>query len=273
MPNHKNDIDPARDPRFSKAALTNERRIRKRQNRWNQFSRVLSDIDANTLKGPILDFGCGIGHFVVEGLKRGHDVWGVDSQESKIQRYHHLLSLLGNKNQWSDRVLIGDGCDLPFASERFSSVCSWYVLEHIRSPGGVLREMVRVLRPGGVLVVKAEDARNDWEGHYKIPWIPFLSGSLRNAWLDVFDKKHDPDLNLVEVTQPQVEAILRHLNCTIIEKAPEPEIGMDAHWILQTEQQVRSAAARTKEMLDAGKWRPRANSLFIYAVKNNHGMP
>lgn len=268
MENHDHIAGTIHGLRFVKETLMDSQKIKKSQNRWDQFIQTLSDINANVLKGPILDFGCGIGYFLVEGLKRDYNVWGVDARESKIQRYRRLLRYLNTTDRWGDRGLVGDGFDLPFASERFSCVCSWYVLEHVENPGGVLREMARILRPGGVLAIKAQDARNGWEGHYKIPWIPFLSGSLMKAWLEAFDKTLDPDLNVVEITQPQVEAVLTSLNCSVVVKAPQPEILIENHWQLRTERQVRAAAARIKGMLNTGQWRPQPENLFVYAVKN-----
>jgi SAM-dependent methyltransferase len=47
----------------------------------------------------------------------------------------------------------GDGQALPFASERFDTVLSLEVLEHVEEPDRLVREFARVLRPGGALLV------------------------------------------------------------------------------------------------------------------------
>ncbi|MFZ7125151.1 MAG: class I SAM-dependent methyltransferase [Desulfobacterales bacterium] len=258
-------VDPG-DPRFLPEALMDDRKIKKACNRWDQFFRTLSGIHPAALEGPILDLGCGIGHFVAEGLGRGHDVWGVDSRLSKILRYRNMLKHLDAPMKWHHRAVVGDGFELPFPSKRFSAVSSWYVLEHVWNPGGVLSEIVRILRPGGVVALKAQDARNGWEGHYKIPWVPFLSGSLRKVWLDVFEKASDSEKNVVEITQPQVEAILETLGCRIVKRAPDPQC-LYPNASLESASDVRSLAMEVKASWNSGTWRPQPENLFVYARK------
>ncbi|MCF8881061.1 class I SAM-dependent methyltransferase, partial [Hyphobacterium sp. SN044] len=49
---------------------------------------------------------------------------------------------------------------LPFADESFDLVVCLWVLEHLRSPENVLREVRRVLRPGGHFVFLTPNLRN-----------------------------------------------------------------------------------------------------------------
>ena len=49
--------------------------------------------------------------------------------------------------------LIGDGHFLPFKDNTFDAVISEAVLEHVHSPDGVVREIYRVLKPGGYICV------------------------------------------------------------------------------------------------------------------------
>lgn len=51
------------------------------------------------------------------------------------------------------RVVRADGCDLPFEKDSFDTVTSIQVLEHVYEPNLMFSELVRVLRPGGCLVV------------------------------------------------------------------------------------------------------------------------
>ncbi|MDW8068063.1 MAG: class I SAM-dependent methyltransferase [Anaerolineae bacterium] len=89
---------------------------------------------------PVLDLGCGDGHFGAVALPRPPDV-GLDPdahllREARRRRAYRLL-------------LRADGGRLPFPAGVFGTVISNCVLEHIPDVESVVREVARVLRPGG----------------------------------------------------------------------------------------------------------------------------
>ena len=47
-----------------------------------------------------------------------------------------------------------DACNLPFADDSFDLMVQFHVLEHIPDDGAAIREMVRVLKPGGLALVQ-----------------------------------------------------------------------------------------------------------------------
>ncbi len=77
-----------------------------------------------------------------------------------------------------------DGKRLPFGDGEFDVVWSWAVLEHLRWPEITLREVARVLRPGGLLL-----GRIDLRDHYQLrpgPWrerVEWLDCLRYPAWL------------------------------------------------------------------------------------------
>jgi ubiquinone/menaquinone biosynthesis C-methylase UbiE len=257
-----------RADKYGRRALLDPVKFHKGRSRWNQFAAAVERIGKDLRTGTILDAGCGVGHFILEGLQRGMNIWGVDPSAGKLRRYRKLIDLTGSPPDWRSRCLRADGEQLPFDADRFAAASSWYVLEHQRNPGVALREMVRVTRPGGVLAVKAQDSRRGWEGHCKIPWVPFLAGRLRQAWTEEFGVDVDKCRDVYEVTQPQVVAILESLGCTVAMQAPPPYDAVPRHWQIATEKQVRETARRIRAELEAGRWRPPPENLYVYAVKN-----
>lgn len=96
-------------------------------------------------RGPVLDVGCGVGQVVRRLLEQNVDAHGVDVAQANIER----------ARQWTDRCHWYDGSRLPFSDGFFQCVGALNVLEHVEDPEGFLKEMVRVTRPGGRIVVSS----------------------------------------------------------------------------------------------------------------------
>jgi SAM-dependent methyltransferase len=91
------------------------------------------------LDGRVLDVGCGIGDF----LKFRTNTVGVDINVNNVK----FCQSIGLK------VSLMEPDRLPFENEQFDGVIMDNVLEHVESPETLLRDVRRVLRPHGTLVV------------------------------------------------------------------------------------------------------------------------
>jgi SAM-dependent methyltransferase len=91
----------------------------------------------------LLDYGSGVGFFLLACREVGWQVRGLDFSEVAVRYGRERLGL--ELEARPDETLAA----LPSAS--FDVVTAWQVLEHLRRPGDTLRELVRVLRPGGYL--------------------------------------------------------------------------------------------------------------------------
>ena len=96
------------------------------------------------LDGPVLDIGCGDGTFV-QALRPAHRWVGIDPAVEPLSEAREAAAY------WS--LAVAEGGVLPFRDGAFASVVSNSTLEHIPDVQPVLREMYRVLRPGGAFVV------------------------------------------------------------------------------------------------------------------------
>jgi SAM-dependent methyltransferase len=90
--------------------------------------------------GAVLDFGCGTGGMLPH-LERFGDVSGVDGDEQAVAFCHQ-------RGREEVRYL-PPGHPLPFADAAFDLVTSFDVLEHIEDDVAALRELTRVVSPGG----------------------------------------------------------------------------------------------------------------------------
>lgn len=98
----------------------------------------------------LLDVGCGTGIIIPELLRRCDDVWAIDIQLQE----RSLLGMMEAEAIPSARVHLAtaDLLHLPFDDHQFDAVLLISILEHIEDLAAACREIVRVTRPGGVVV-------------------------------------------------------------------------------------------------------------------------
>lgn len=123
-----------------------------------------------------LDVGAGNGA-LARAVGRGFlEVWGLDLK---------FWSYPGDRDEpWRELLAVrASGEVLPFKNGSFDLVTSFSVLEHIRNQQQALREWVRVLKPGGVLLVQIPNRYFFVELHSSLPNPNFLPRGLRNSVL------------------------------------------------------------------------------------------
>lgn len=101
---------------------------------------------------PVLDWGCGRGHFSYYLLKRGYQVTAYSLEDPP-----QVFAALNAEERSRLTVVRGnDPLVLPFPARSFRAAFSVGVLEHVRELGGTesgsLNELRRVLMPGGTLI-------------------------------------------------------------------------------------------------------------------------
>ncbi len=126
----------------------------------------------------LLDIGCGPGTITV-GLARiiaPGELTALDLAESQLTlaRQHAAENKIQNA-----RFLSGSIYELPFAAGTFDVVFSHTVFEHLKEPVPALREIRRVLKPGGIVALRCPD----WDGFIVHPLTPALK-----AGIEMFEK-------------------------------------------------------------------------------------
>jgi ubiquinone/menaquinone biosynthesis C-methylase UbiE len=96
-----------------------------------------------------LDIGCGTGFLSLELASRGHRVTGVDFAPSMIARARKKAA----ERHATIRFEEADAEQLPFAAASFDIAVSRHLLWTLPNPERAMDEWIRVLRPGGRLVV------------------------------------------------------------------------------------------------------------------------
>jgi ubiquinone/menaquinone biosynthesis C-methylase UbiE len=96
-----------------------------------------------------LDIGCGTGFFSLELAFRGHRVTGVDFAPSMIAQARKKAA----ERQATIRYEEADAEQLPFAAGSFDMAVSRHLLWTLPHPERAMDEWIRVLRPGGRLII------------------------------------------------------------------------------------------------------------------------
>jgi SAM-dependent methyltransferase len=106
----------------------------------------------------ILDAGCGSGRNMVD-LARHGAVTGVELSHTSVELA---------RERSAGEVLEGSVMDMPFDSATFDLSVSLDVIEHLEDDVGALRELRRVTKPGGALLVTVPAYQWLWSGHDEI---------------------------------------------------------------------------------------------------------
>jgi SAM-dependent methyltransferase len=148
----------------------------------------------------VLDLGCGFGRHAFEAARRGAEVVALDAGADELRDVRSMFLAMLAGGELDERCHAGavraDARRLPFPDAAFDRVIAAEVLEHIPDDRGAMRELARVLRPGGVMAVTVprcgpemvnwllSDAYHDVPGgHVRIYRRSTLEARLRDCGL------------------------------------------------------------------------------------------
>jgi ubiquinone/menaquinone biosynthesis C-methylase UbiE len=126
------------------------------------------------VEAEVLEVGCGGGQLARSALERRADLrWtGLDTSTEQIARARER-----NASHEGATFVVGDALELPFPDARFDAVVSIASIKHWPDQAKGLSECVRVLRPGGQLLVveadrgcRLEDARS-FVSRWRLPTL------------------------------------------------------------------------------------------------------
>lgn len=123
---------------------------------------------AYTNGSRVLDIATGIGYgaFLLATEGKAKEVFGVDVSQEAIGAAKQKYEL----PNVTFRTVTGSG--LPFENEYFDTIVSFETVEHTAEPISFLKELRRVLKIGGTLVISTPNKRFHSHGRRK-PWNPF----------------------------------------------------------------------------------------------------
>jgi ubiquinone/menaquinone biosynthesis C-methylase UbiE len=145
----------------------------------------------------VLDVGCGGGQLAVGLARAGQhlNLTGIDLSPQQVRRARRRGTPLGNRIHFRE----GSAMDLPFPNDTFDAVISSGSIKHWPDQARGLGEMIRVLKPEGLLVIieadrgcTFEDAQtfvDRWRLPHPIPrlCLPFFRTYIAGYGIDLED--------------------------------------------------------------------------------------
>lgn len=114
----------------------------------------------------VVDVGGGAGYFAEAFRDRGASCLLVEPDTAELNA----------RGAPAPASVIGDGYWLPLAAGSVDVCFCCNVLEHVRDPAGLIDEMIRVTRPGGLVYLSYTVWRSPWGGHETAPFH-YLGGN------------------------------------------------------------------------------------------------
>lgn len=152
--------------------------------RFDLVLKHLGEVEGKT----VLDLGCGDGALTRLICKKKTKVIGVDNQELGLKFAKEIL----DKEKLKAELILADVCDLPLADNSADFVVASEVIEHIREPEKLVKEIYRVLKPCGKAIITTPYRLTEKpmdQYHYR----EFYPGEMREMFLSYFN-----DIEIIE---------------------------------------------------------------------------
>lgn len=164
---------------LNKAALWGEPSYVWRAGQERRLNMILSAA-GERLAGRVLEDGCGVGIYLQHLAPQVGSIIGLEYDLERVRK----------ARLYSQNLVNAAAEALPFETGSFDAILSHEVLEHVRDDRHSVEEMVRVLKPGGVILLFVPNRGYPfethgiyWRGRYhfgNIPLVNYLPSQWRN---------------------------------------------------------------------------------------------
>ncbi|HUK33850.1 MAG TPA: class I SAM-dependent methyltransferase [Vicinamibacterales bacterium] len=127
--------------------------------------------------GRYLDAGCGTGDFLPDLVERGGDVFAIDFADEMIERSRRKVEESGCGGRV--RFDVGDVYSLPYDTNYFDAIIGVGLVEYLSDPDRAFREMCRVMKPGGILIVTVPNIMSPFMAYETV--VPKVKGVVKSA--------------------------------------------------------------------------------------------
>jgi ubiquinone/menaquinone biosynthesis C-methylase UbiE len=169
--------------------------------RYRTEGHILQELDTIDFKGKkVLEIGLGQGSDSMQIINRGALYYGLDLTEESVRRVKERFEF--NKKPYQE-VILGNAESIAYSKDFFDIVYSHGVIHHSENIEMIVKEIYRVLKPGGLAVVMLYH-KNSFNYYISISIIRRL-GLLLLLLFPFFNKL------IAKVTGESTERIIKHL--------------------------------------------------------------
>lgn len=133
------------------------------------FEQRIQYLESFKPKGKLLDIGCAVGFFMETAKKRGWDTYGVEVSKFASNYARQELGL---------NVYTGSLESAHYRENSFDAITMWDVLEHVCNPMGTVKEVHKILKNDGVVIIST------------LNFNSFLSKRNKDHWAELKLPEH-----------------------------------------------------------------------------------
>ena len=178
------------------------------EHHWGkEFARIFMEPAGDLGGKQLLDVGCGLGGKTVAYAEAGAKVVGTDLLEKYVEQSGAYAKMKGARAEF----FVGDAASLPLGDAAFDTVVANDAMEHFAEPAHALREMARVVKPGGAIWIFFTPHYSPLGSHLYdyvyTPWchLLFTRGQLQSAIRAVLEER------MASATRDQIDARVREI--------------------------------------------------------------
>lgn len=183
-----------------------------------QINLLKNEIGLDDLKGKkLLEIGSGVGAFLITARKEyGIDSYGIEPSSDEFSSFNEVSNALLLENGVPGGIITkGNAEKLPFDDSSYDLIYSSNVIEHVNNPYEVMRESLRVLKPGGYLQFVIPNYFSFWEGHYGILWPCITNKALGKLYVKLLGRNPSYVDTLQLISPGYLKKILKDLDADV----------------------------------------------------------
>lgn len=171
------------------------------------------------LAGPgasVIEIGAGAGHLAVDLARRGFEVLAVDASEGMLERARTNAARAGVGDRV--RTLRADALAIPLGDATFDVAVAVGVLPWVENPRRALREMARLVKPGGYVLVTT-DNRYGISRLLDPGWHPHARAAIRGVRRRLGQSPRPRNPDPVSYSWARTRALLAAQGLTVVDRA------------------------------------------------------